>query len=167
MSDHAITELDARVGVMFQEVLRRSHLSAPEDIPRVLAEEVRRIGVDALVVYVVDYEQRTLVPVPAPDVGDSGPLSIQGTVAFLEKKGGFPNLAQRLKDNGVQFFNGSAGTFQAVIRGDIWIGFGADPSAITLKADCVGSSARPIAHSDRPPPEPRMNVAVCSSDGSW
>jgi iron(III) transport system substrate-binding protein len=61
--------------------------------------------------------------------------SIQGTVAFLEKKGGFPNLAQRLKDNGVQFFNGSAGTFQAVIRGDIWIGFGADPSAITMKAD--------------------------------
>ena len=81
MSDRAVTELDARVGVMFQEVLRRAHLSAPEELGRVVAEEVRRIGVDSLVVYVVDYEQRTLVPVPAPDAGASEPLSIQGTVA--------------------------------------------------------------------------------------
>src|SRR3954465_1611597 len=66
---------------MFQEILRRTHLSAPTDIGRLLAEEARRIGVDSLVVYVVDYEQRTLVPVPAPDVGASGPLSIQGTIA--------------------------------------------------------------------------------------
>ena len=81
MSHDTITELDARVGVMFQEVLRRTHLSAPEDLGRVVAEEARRIGVDSLVVYVVDYEQRTLVPVPAPDAHASGPLSIQGTVA--------------------------------------------------------------------------------------
>ena len=75
-----MTDLDARVGVMFQEVLRRTHLSAPEDLGRVVAEEARRIGVDSLVVYMVDYEQRTLVPVPAPDAGASEPLSIQGTV---------------------------------------------------------------------------------------
>ena len=67
MTDSTIKEFDARVGVMFQEVLRRAHLSAPEDLGRVIAEEARRIGVDSLVVYVVDYEQRTLVPVPAPD----------------------------------------------------------------------------------------------------
>ncbi len=75
-----MTDLDARVGVMFQEVLRRTHLSAPEDLGRVVAEEVRRIGADSLVVYMVDYEQRTLVPVPAPDAVASEPLSIQGTV---------------------------------------------------------------------------------------
>ena len=46
-----------------------------------LAEEVRRIDVESLVVYLVDYEQRTLVPVPAPDAGTGEPLSIQGTVA--------------------------------------------------------------------------------------
>ena len=66
---------------MFQEVLRRAHLSAPEDLGRVIAEEARRIGVDSLVIYVVDYEQRTLVPVPAPDAHEDGPLSIGGTVA--------------------------------------------------------------------------------------
>jgi hypothetical protein len=81
MSHDTTTDFDARVGVMFQEVLRRAHLSAPEDLGRVMAEEARRIGVDSLVVYVVDYEQRALVPVPAPDLKDGAPLSIQGTVA--------------------------------------------------------------------------------------
>jgi len=81
MATEAITGLDASVGLMFQEVLRRTHLSAAPDIGRVVAEEARRVGVRALVVYVVDYEQRTLVPVPAPDSRDSEPLSIQGTVA--------------------------------------------------------------------------------------
>jgi hypothetical protein len=81
MSHDTITNLDARVGHMFQEALRRTHLSAPEDLGRVIAEEARRIGVESLVVYVVDYEQRTLVPVPAPDARASEPLSIQGTVA--------------------------------------------------------------------------------------
>ena len=74
-------EFDASVGVMFQEVLRRSHLSAPEDLGQVIAEEARRIGVDALVIYLVDYEQRTLVPIPAPDAGNSDPLPISGTIA--------------------------------------------------------------------------------------
>jgi hypothetical protein len=74
-------EFDASVGVMFQEVLRRSHLSAPEDLGRVIAEEARRIGVDTLILYLVDYEQRTLVPVPAPDARNSDPLPISGTIA--------------------------------------------------------------------------------------
>ncbi len=81
MSHATITDFDARVGVMFQEVLRRVHLSAPEDLGRVLSEEARRIGVESLVLYVVDYAQRTLVPVPSPDASGSEPLSIQGTVA--------------------------------------------------------------------------------------
>src|SRR5689334_7209539 len=80
--DHdTITDLDARVGEMFQEVLRRTHLSAPEDLVRVFAEEARRIGVEALAVYVVDYEQRALVPVPAPDANAGEPVPIQGTLA--------------------------------------------------------------------------------------
>jgi stage II sporulation SpoE-like protein len=81
MTGQAATALDACAGAMFQEALRRTHLSAPEDQCRIFAEEARAIGVAALVVYVVDYEQRTLVPVPAPDAHGRGPLSIQGTVA--------------------------------------------------------------------------------------
>lgn len=81
MTDETTTDLDAQVGVMVQEVLRRSRLSAPEDLGRMVAEEGRRIGLDSLVVYLVDYEQRTLVPVPSPDAGERKPLSISGTLA--------------------------------------------------------------------------------------
>jgi len=81
MTDVTNTDLDARVGVMFQEVLRQVHLGAPEELAGILAEEVRRIGVDWLTVYVVDYEQQTLVPVPGPDAPAGTPLSIRGTMA--------------------------------------------------------------------------------------
>jgi hypothetical protein len=75
------TEIDARAGTMFIEALRRTHLSAPEAFGRVFAEAARTIGVTALVIYVVDYEQRTLAPVPSPDAEGALPLSIAGTVA--------------------------------------------------------------------------------------
>jgi Stage II sporulation protein E (SpoIIE) len=81
MTGHAATALESRAGAMFQEALRRTHLSAPEDYCRIFAEEARAIGVRALAIYVVDYEQRTLVPVPGPDAGGREPLSIHGTVA--------------------------------------------------------------------------------------
>ena len=81
MTDVTNTDLDARVGVMFQEVLRQVHLGAPEALAGILAEEVQRIGVDSLTVYVVDYEQQTLIPVPSPDAPARTPLSIRGTMA--------------------------------------------------------------------------------------
>jgi len=62
-------------------VLRRSHLSSARDLGGVFAEEVRAIGADALVLYVVDYQQHWLVPVPGPRSSEREALSIQGTVA--------------------------------------------------------------------------------------
>jgi hypothetical protein len=81
MSDFTATDIDARSGRMLQEVLRRTHLSAPSQLVAVMAEEARRIGVDSLVVYLVDYEQKLLVPVPAPDSVGREPLPVLGTVA--------------------------------------------------------------------------------------
>ena len=45
------TELEARAGAMLMEVLRRTHLSPPDALSTVVAEEARRIGVAALVLY--------------------------------------------------------------------------------------------------------------------
>jgi hypothetical protein len=81
MTRSAAATLEQDVGTMFLEVLRRTHLSAPEDLAGILAQEARRIGAGSLVLYLIDYELRTLVPVPAPDARDSGPLSVEGTVA--------------------------------------------------------------------------------------
>ncbi len=79
MSD--VSELDARAGRMLLEVLRRTHLSAPADLGTVLADQAQDMGVATLVLYLIDYEQQTLVPVPAPDAAGRAPVPVLGTVA--------------------------------------------------------------------------------------
>jgi hypothetical protein len=74
-------ELDERAGRLLTDALRRTHLSAPDDVSTVMAEEARGVGIDGLVMYLVDHEQKVLVPVPGPDTGDRDPLSANGTVA--------------------------------------------------------------------------------------
>ena len=74
-------EIQRLAGKLFQAVLRRTHLSSAPVLPTVLVEEARIIGVDPLVVYVLDHEQRCLIPVPGPAVGNREPLPVQGTMA--------------------------------------------------------------------------------------
>jgi serine/threonine protein phosphatase PrpC len=50
-------------------------------LPAVVAEPARRIGARSVVLYLIDYEQRLLVPVSGPRDGDGAPLSVAGTVA--------------------------------------------------------------------------------------
>jgi Stage II sporulation protein E (SpoIIE) len=72
---------DAAVADMLNELLRRTHLGGPSELPAVVAEPVRRIGARSVVLYLIDYEQRMLVPVTGPQDQDAAPLSIAGTVA--------------------------------------------------------------------------------------
>jgi serine phosphatase RsbU (regulator of sigma subunit) len=74
-------DIASRAGELLQEVLRRTHLSSAPDLATVVAEEARRIAADSLVPYVVDQEQKRLIPVPHPGSPDGEPLQIQGTVA--------------------------------------------------------------------------------------
>jgi iron(III) transport system substrate-binding protein len=52
-------------------------------------------------------------------------VAVQAVVA-LWAKNGIPDAAQKLKANDVRFFEGSAGVFQAVLRGDVMVGTLAD-----------------------------------------
>jgi iron(III) transport system substrate-binding protein len=52
-------------------------------------------------------------------------IAVQGLVAFWVKNG-ITDAAQKLKANDVRFFEGSAGVFQAVLRGDVMVGTLAD-----------------------------------------
>jgi hypothetical protein len=74
-------DVERVAGVMLQEVLRRTHLSSAPDLPTILAQEARRIGVNPLVLYILDLEQKCLVPVPGPVSQGRDPVSVQGTVA--------------------------------------------------------------------------------------
>lgn len=71
---------NAATARMFNGLLADTHLSAPEDVTRVLVENIKAIGVESLVVYLVDYEQSDLVPVPGPDADDRSVLRIEGTL---------------------------------------------------------------------------------------
>jgi hypothetical protein len=75
------TEIERVAGALLQEVLRRTHLTSAPGLIAVLAEEARVIGVDPFVVYLLDHEQKCLVPAPGPGALDREPLPVQGTVA--------------------------------------------------------------------------------------
>ena len=68
-------------GEMLQEVLRRAHLAPAPELASMVAEEARRIGVEPLVLYLLDREQKLLVPVPVDGPEKREPIPIQGTVA--------------------------------------------------------------------------------------
>jgi serine/threonine protein phosphatase PrpC len=72
---------DTAVSAMLTELLRRTHLSAPSDLAAVVADPVRRIGGRDVVLYLIDYEQRTLVPLRGSHPEDLPPLSVTGTIA--------------------------------------------------------------------------------------
>ena len=100
-------------------------------------------------------------------------VAVQGVVAFWEKHLGITSIAQRLKDNDVRFFSGSAGVVQAVVRGDVWIASMIDPAVINALADGApiaavyprsGVPPRLPTCSSRQGAEPRL-LASCSSTG--
>ena len=72
---------DAAVADMFNDLLRRTHLGGPSEMATAIAEPARRIGARSVVLYLIDYEQRLLVPVAGPHAEDAVPLSVAGTVA--------------------------------------------------------------------------------------
>jgi hypothetical protein len=81
MADPDLTDVSSNAVAMLESLLRRTHLSAAGQLATIVAEEARAIGAERLVLYLVDYEQRLLVPIPAPDAEGREPLSIQGTLA--------------------------------------------------------------------------------------
>jgi hypothetical protein len=61
----------------FSELLRRTHLSGPSAVGDVIVEQAATLGATDVVLYVVDYDQRTLNAL-AP--ADREPLSVTGTL---------------------------------------------------------------------------------------
>jgi hypothetical protein len=75
------TPSDACVADTLNELLRRTYLSAPSDLAAVIAEQARPLGASDVVLYLIDYEQRMLVPLADPTREDLKPLSVEGTIA--------------------------------------------------------------------------------------
>jgi serine phosphatase RsbU (regulator of sigma subunit) len=64
-----------------RRLLHASHLLAPSDLAATVADHARRMGVDETVIYLADYEQVTLLPLPGAGVPERQNLPIEGTLA--------------------------------------------------------------------------------------
>jgi hypothetical protein len=62
-------------------LIQAAHLAVPDEIPGLLTRFGKRLGADEVVLYLVDYEQRVLVPVPGPDTPERSELVIDATLA--------------------------------------------------------------------------------------
>lgn len=65
---------------MFLDLLRDTHLSRPSELSTLLNERSHAIGVEQMVLYLIDYEQDHLMPLPGPGTQERAVLRVQGTV---------------------------------------------------------------------------------------
>jgi serine/threonine protein phosphatase PrpC len=72
---------DDAVLELLHQLLRRTHMSTPSDLSSVIADQAASIGARDVGLYLIDYEQGTLMPVPGGGAVDAAPLSVAGTVA--------------------------------------------------------------------------------------
>lgn len=64
-----------------EELLRRSHLVAPAELPELVVEAAARLGSLETTMHLVDYDQALLVPVHGPVGAASEPLRLDATLA--------------------------------------------------------------------------------------
>jgi len=63
------------------DLVQAMHLVVPDDLPALVIEHARGLGAEDAAVYLVDYEQRVLVPVPNPDGPCRDEVVIDSTLA--------------------------------------------------------------------------------------
>jgi serine phosphatase RsbU (regulator of sigma subunit) len=63
------------------DLVQRAQLSAPDQLAGLVAERAGAIGIRDLVVYLSDYGQTRLVPLPYRGMPERPPLSVEGTLA--------------------------------------------------------------------------------------
>jgi len=72
---------DAGTAELLKELLRRTHLSAPSDLGATVRDQAASFGARDVGIYLVNYEQDALMPLPGGVPGHREPLSVAGTVA--------------------------------------------------------------------------------------
>lgn len=72
---------DAQTAELLKELLRRTHLSAPSDIGATISSQAGSLGATEVAVYLINYEQDTLMPLKTGPADATEPLSVAGTVA--------------------------------------------------------------------------------------
>jgi hypothetical protein len=63
------------------DLLASAQFAVPDLVPGLLVEHARRLGVLDAAMFIVDYEQRILTPLPVPGAPDREAVSVEGTLA--------------------------------------------------------------------------------------
>ena len=63
------------------DLLADAQFAVPDDVPGLLAEHARRLGALDAAIFLVDYEQRVLTPLPRPGGPDRQAVAVEGTLA--------------------------------------------------------------------------------------
>jgi stage II sporulation SpoE-like protein len=66
---------------LLAELLRRTHLSAPGDLARVVADQARTLGAEEVDLYLIDYELSALMPLPSSPDDEREVIPVTGTIA--------------------------------------------------------------------------------------
>ena len=66
---------------LLDQLLRRTHLSAPSDVPAIVADAAASIGASDVVIHMIDRELEQLISPPGHGEPAAAPLSVTGTVA--------------------------------------------------------------------------------------
>ncbi|GAB3086116.1 PP2C family protein-serine/threonine phosphatase [Micromonospora schwarzwaldensis] len=63
------------------DLLRQAHHARSEDLPGMARRAAQQLGADDMILYVVDHEQRQLLPLPGPDAPHRDALTVEGSLA--------------------------------------------------------------------------------------
>jgi len=64
------------------DLLTDAQFAVPDDVPRLVAKHARRLGAVDAAIFLVDYEQRVLTPLPEPGGPEREAVVVEGTLAF-------------------------------------------------------------------------------------
>jgi hypothetical protein len=77
---HAYPPNPAAVARVFDGLLAATHLCQPDELPDLLTEQAELLGAEELVLYLIDFEQSYLTPVPSRHATDAGVVRVDGTI---------------------------------------------------------------------------------------
>ena len=63
------------------DLLAEAQFAVPDDVPALFAKHARRLGAIDAAIFLVDYEQRVLTPLPRPGGPDRQAVTVEGTLA--------------------------------------------------------------------------------------
>ena len=75
------TQMATAYAAALQELLRGSYLMAPDELPDLVAGAGRHLGADEVFLYLIDYEQQVLTPLPVTAVTRRNNLSVDASLA--------------------------------------------------------------------------------------